>query len=576
MVLTTSTSHLQSSVSGDWDVVVVGAGLGGLTAAAYLAANGRRPLVLEQWDVAGGCSHVFRRRRKYEFDVGVHYLGDCQPDGTIPTILRGLGLDGKIDFLPMDPDGFDTLVFPDLTFRVPRGWDDYLAALIAAFPADERGLRACVRVFRQLGRAFDRSTTPETPWESARFVARNPGVAYWSMRSLQVLLDSCGLSTRAQAVVCGQSGDYGVAPARVPAAVHAFLLNHYIKTGAYFPKGGGQVLAAHLIDVITSHGGSIQTNTRVARICVTAGRTTGVLLADGRFVPASVVVSNADIKRTYLELVGPEHLPARLVRKVDGYRMAPPFFIVYLGLDMDLECRMPNTNYWVHSSTSPGSFFRGLRTAGDGQTPTVGGVFISSASVKDPDSEHVAPPGCAAVELMSYVSPDYSVWNLTQGPARGERYHRNPVYCARKEQISGDMIELATRVFPDLREHITWQEASTPITQERYTLASAGACLGIELAIDQFGPRRPRSATHIRGLYLAGASNRSGPGIVGVTTSGVIAASAILGRNLFAQIRQGAVFADSSRLTAGGLAWDPLRASRRLASPALRALRVPN
>ncbi|MEK8104488.1 FAD-dependent oxidoreductase [Micromonospora sp. M12] len=72
-----------------WDAIVVGAGLGGLVCAAYLAADGRQVLVTEQHDVVGGNSHVFRRRRAYEFDVGVHYLGDCGPDGVLPAILAG-------------------------------------------------------------------------------------------------------------------------------------------------------------------------------------------------------------------------------------------------------------------------------------------------------------------------------------------------------------------------------------------------------------------------------------------------------------------------------------------------------
>ncbi|NUT92866.1 MAG: NAD(P)-binding protein, partial [Saccharothrix sp.] len=117
-----------------WDAVVVGSGLGGLTTAAYLATNGVRPLVLEQGRVAGGCSQVFRRQRRFEFDVGVHYVGACQEDGLLTGILRGVGLADRVEFLEMDPDGFTTLVFPDFTFRVPRGWDRYLERLVETFP----------------------------------------------------------------------------------------------------------------------------------------------------------------------------------------------------------------------------------------------------------------------------------------------------------------------------------------------------------------------------------------------------------------------------------------------------------
>src|SRR5688572_23284451 len=106
------------------DVVVIGSGLSGLTAAAYLAALGQRVLVLEQYDVAGGCSQTFRRKKEWQFDVGLHYIGGVR-DGEIAHVLRGLGLEGRIEFPELDPDGFDTFVFPDLEFRVPKGWGNY-------------------------------------------------------------------------------------------------------------------------------------------------------------------------------------------------------------------------------------------------------------------------------------------------------------------------------------------------------------------------------------------------------------------------------------------------------------------
>ena len=75
-----------------WDAIVIGSGMGGLTTAAYLATNGLRTLVLEKNYVAGGNSHVFRRKQRFEFDVGGHYIGDRGPEGMSPTVLRGVGL----------------------------------------------------------------------------------------------------------------------------------------------------------------------------------------------------------------------------------------------------------------------------------------------------------------------------------------------------------------------------------------------------------------------------------------------------------------------------------------------------
>ncbi|MCZ2110014.1 MAG: hypothetical protein LC118_10700 [Dehalococcoidia bacterium] len=116
----------------------------------------------------------------------------------------------------------------------------------------------------------------------------------------------------------------------------------------------------------------------------------------------------------------------------------------------------------------------------------------------------------------------------------------------------------------ELRSHILWEEAATPLTHARYTMASEGSCYGIELATDQFGPLRPAVKTPVDGLYLAGASARRGHGIAGVMVGGVDAAGAALGRNLFREFASGTVLGDPSRLTAGGNGWDPLEACRRL------------
>jgi all-trans-retinol 13,14-reductase len=145
----------------DVDAVVIGSGLGGLSAAAHLATNGRRVLVLEQYDVAGGCSQVFRRKRRWQFDVGLHYLGGVHR-GDIGSVLRGVGLEGRMDWVAMDPDGFDTLRFPRHEVRVPRGWDRYGDRLVAAFPGEERALRRCLSILEGVAtqlRAVDLPTT---------------------------------------------------------------------------------------------------------------------------------------------------------------------------------------------------------------------------------------------------------------------------------------------------------------------------------------------------------------------------------------------------------------------------------
>jgi phytoene dehydrogenase-like protein len=382
------------------------------------------------------------------------------------------------------------------------------------------------------------------------------------MLPLARLFDVCRLSERARAVICAESGDYASPPSRAPIAMHAALMHHYLKSGAFYPKGGGQVLAAHLLDVIQTHGGAVRTQAHVERISVQDGRATGVQLVGGEQIAAPVVVSNADIKRTYLELVGSEHVSQRTLRRLDRYRMALPLFTVYLGLDIDLADRMPNTQFWAFSTTDVERLYR---HAYEGTPTSEHGIYITSASLKDPDNPHVAPAGHSALELMTIVPRQHDFWRVGPGPAAGEKYSRNADYRAVKEQLEDELIARADQLIPGLKDHIVWRESSSPITQQRYTLSSGGSCYGLELATDQFGPRRPGPTTEIEGLYLTGASTKWAHGIHGSMTGGVGTAGAVLGRDLLREIRSGRVFADPDLLPIHDADWDPLLACRRLA-----------
>jgi phytoene dehydrogenase-like protein len=543
-----------------WDAIVIGSGLGGLTAAAYVATNGRRTLVLEQHYVAGGNSHVFRRRAlkgklELEFYVGVHYIGDCQPGGLIPSVLRGVGID-DIEYVEMDPDGFDTLMFPGLTVRVPKGWERYRERLIDALPDDETGIHRCVEVLEALAGEMSRIPLPVKAEDLPRLMQEFPNFFRWGMRPLSALFDDCGLGQKARAVLAGESGTYALPPSRTPVLLHAMLMDHYLRDGAYYPKGGGQVFAARLVDVLRASGGELRTQVRVERILVDDGRVTGVRLATGEEILAPVVISNADLKRTYLEMLGEENVSPQTAARVKQLKMALPLFCVYLGLDIDLRGRIPNTNYLYFPSYDIEGMYQDCL---EGRLPSNLMLYLTSGSVKDPETDRIAPKGYTSLEIMTLVPADYPLWDIEEGPTAGEKYHRKPGYRSAKEHLTDAMIDGAEQIIPGLKDHIIWKEAATPITQEHFTLSTGGTSYGIELSPEQFGPGRPGTSTEIDGLYVVGASTMYAHGIAGVMRGGVACAGAVLGRDLMREVMGGRVF---GKPVLAGAGRDPWRASR--------------
>ena len=546
--------------SEQWDAIVIGSGLGGLTCAAYLSAVGKRTLVLEAHYVAGGNSQAFRRKtrgRSYEFDVGVHYIGECGPDGAITCILQGLGMAERVVFRPLDPDGFSTLRFPDLEFRVPASWDLYRARLLEAFPQEAEPLGQVVDILRQVGEDGRRFQRRE--FGIAELAERGPTFLRWGLRPVTELFAEYGISQQASAVILGEQGDYAVRPSRTPTALAAGLTHHYM-SGAFYPEGGGQAMAARLVEAIRAYGGEVRTRAPVAQIRVEKGRVAGVVLGKtGQRIDAPVVVSNADLKRTVQGLVGEEHFGSETVDRVRAFRMTMPLYGVYLGLDVDLAAqKYPNTNYWLWGSYDIEGIYDQLE---NGEMPDTNFAYITVTSIRDPESQHIAPKGYTNLQVMTLVPREYSQWNVEKGPADGGRYHRDPEYRRRKNELTEQLLVTAEEVIPDLRKHIDWKEAATPITQERFTHSTGGTSYGIEWATDQMGPLRIGPTTDVPGLFLCGASTPSGHGISNVMVSGLIAAGAATENDLLTMVLKGERLGDSSLLPPLRDDWDAWRES---------------
>lgn len=518
------------------DVVVVGAGLGGLVSAARLALAGERVVVLDQHYVAGGCATMFHRTTRdgrYQFDIGLHYIGDCEEGGKIPTLLRELGI--ELEYIEMDNDGFDTIVLPDLTFPIPSGHDRFRDRLVEFFPKEKRGIDRYVRLLKEVDhmatfmdkrRAGGAGGALGMLWQVA---TRGRLLPRYQDATVQQVLDDCTQDMNLRGVLLGQSGDYGVPPSRASALLHLGLQNHYFK-GAWYPRGGGQVIADRLCEVIEAAGGSVCLRKPVEAILVEGGRAVGVRVEPPRAEPfevrAPVVISNADLKHTLKDLLPAESTASgKWAGRADKFEMGGAIMISCFGVQADLrELGMQARNYWCFDSNDAEEIYRGV--AAGSLDPRA--VYITSASLKDPGTHGHTPDGVMGVEVMALMPGRAEAWGVRREDIWSGAYRKSEIYQANKQKVEDALVAKLDQHFPGAGEKVVFRETASPVTHTRFTRATDGTGYGLAATPAQFMKGRPGYRGPVPGLYLAGANTRSGHGIVGAMASGKECAARIL------------------------------------------------
>jgi phytoene dehydrogenase-like protein len=498
-----------------YDVIVIGSGAGGLSAALHVARSGRSVLLLEAMSSFGGYLNPFRRQG-YTFDTGLHYLGQLNEGQGFWQVLEALGIREAIEFVELDPDGFDRFVFPDYEFALPRGVERFRGKLLAEFPQEERGINRFFEVMRRITEAMaDAGMMAGGPLKMLAFLLKHPVMLKYSRIPYQTLLDEVTSDRRLQAVLGGQSIDYGLPPARASALIALMVLDYYL-SGACYPRGGSGALRDALVHALGEYGAEMASRARVSRID-RRGDAFLVQTESGGEYLARAVISDADPAITLGELVHPQLVSPKIQKKTRRLRPSIGACYAFVGTDLDLPALgMTDANIEQYESYDLNHIYASLNLST--LQERVPCCFITSPSVKDPRGGH-APEGRHTIEIISGASYEgYEQWADLPPMKKG------PEYEALKEKIGQRLVSAAERHIPGLSGQLEVVEYATPLSNQYWTNAVRGGMYGPEMTADQMGQGRFYDFTSgVEGLYIAGAGTLGG-GITACMTSGIGAA----------------------------------------------------
>ena len=503
-------------LGGPWDAIVIGAGIGGLTAAALLAKlGGLRVVVLERHYQPGGLAQAFKRRG-HVFDVGVHYVGDCGAERAPMRRLFDVLTDRRLAWSRL-PDPYDRFRLADGEVGASTGLPALRAAFAGYAPREEDAidrylaeLRACAR--EAPGFLLTRAAGLD--------VSRAPFYR-WADVTTSDFLDRLGLSPRLAALVTAHFGNYGVVPSRSSFAAHASATAHYL-AGAYYPVGGGGRIARELARALVARGGAVVVRAEVERVLLENERVAGVRLEDGREVRAPIVVSDVGAALTYGRLLGPDDPHAGALAEA-ARRIGPSasHAALYVGLDRPARALgLTGQNLWITPEAT-----HDVSAWLEGRTREPPGLFVSCPSANDPSAAG-RPGSVVASILLPYAA--FARWEASRA------HRRSADYEALKERLTRETLALLLRHVPELAGAVVHAEMSTPLSTRHYAAHPHGETCGLDHTPARFRSA-PVAASPITGLYLTGQDAWL-CGVGGAAFGALASASAILKRNLLAEL----------------------------------------
>lgn len=510
-----------SRIAEQYDAIVIGSGPGGLSTAVCLSKMGWKVAVLEQHYTAGGFTHAYGRQG-YEWDVGVHYIGDMGSSKTMAKQLYDFLSDNQLQWAPMG-NPYDTVFIGDFKFEFPPGENALKAALITQFPTEEDALNQYFDLLRTVSRGMSSFALGKILPFSRLFAnhawlrKRLPAAMFEpTLNVLQGLTQN----KRLIAVLTTQWGDAGVTPRDSSFLIHAIIARHYLH-GGFYPIGGASMIARTQIPAIQQTGGDVFTYAEVSNIVLHHDQVQGVAMSDGHVIKAPIVVSSAGVFNTFTTL-----LPSEVAQQhgyADALENVTPSMAhigLYLGFKHSAQAlNLPKTNFWIYLDDDHDAAVDRFKADKDAPIPL---IYVSFPSAKDP-SWDVRYPDRATIEIVSGAQYEwFKPWEDTTWAHRGAEYE------ALKEAFAGRLLQALYKKLPQLEGKLDYWELSTPLSTQHFNHYGHGEIYGLNHDPKRFEQNWLKPKTKIKGLYLTGQDTLT-CGVVGAAMSGVLTAVAILG-----------------------------------------------
>jgi prolycopene isomerase len=486
----------------DMDVVIIGAGVAGLTCGCLLAKKGLKVLMIEKNPKVGGCCTSFQKDG-FSFDLSVQSIGECQKGGRIWRLLNELGLLDQIRFIPLEPAR--EYHFSNRRVKQSAQLETHIGNLSSLFPNERRGIEGVYGVLKEIFEEFSGISSSVNWFDPSHFSSRYPLLHQYRDKSYAELVNEL-ISDRLLRTILSIRSSYALLPPEEISVVGmAGIEMSYFNYGVSCIEGKVEELPLKMGEALTKLGGQILTGREVNHVLTEERKAIGVRLKNSQEIRGKVIVSNMDAYSTFTELVGADLLPSGFLSKLRGMKPSLSYFILYLGIEGELdELSISNNEIFFDNN-----LLKEYQALYENRIPDEAPFYLLAPSKVNPSH---APKGKSTL-CLSYKVP----------------YHLSSDWGREiKDQLCQRLIVKASAFIPDLKKRILASVETTPKTIEKWTHNRWGAAYGWAQIPNQSGIRRLPRITPIQNLYLTGHWTSPGGGIAGVVASGELTAEAIL------------------------------------------------